>query len=228
MKASELNGMAVVSLQEGAKIGHVDQPMFDLSARQLRALHVKGDSGISVLPFSAIENIGSDAITVITSQVTQTPGFDSANQGSLDLQSLRKLKIVDQDGTFLGTLSEIEFDPTNGQVTQLTAHKGGVLGMGGTTTVIDTTAALTVGAELLTVNAEIADPPGADSTTIDSTRTDSTAIDPAPTHSTSTTSTAPTTSTTSTAATIPSNRPPLSPSDPSSPEAEAEVPTARS
>jgi uncharacterized protein YrrD len=157
MKASDLNGMTVVSLQEGAKLGQVDQPLFDLSARRLSALHVKGDSGISVLPFDQIEKIGSDAITITTSQVTQTPGADSVGEKLLDMQALRKLKIVDQDGTFLGTLSEIEFDPQSGQVTQLLAHKGGVMGMGGSTTPIDAAAALTVGVELLTVNANVAD-----------------------------------------------------------------------
>ncbi|HVB63257.1 MAG TPA: PRC-barrel domain-containing protein [Nitrolancea sp.] len=153
MKASELKGMTVVSLQEGAKLGQVDQPLFDLAKRQLWALHVKGDSGISVLPFDQIAKIGSDAITVTTSQVTQTPGADSVGEGLVDLHGLQKLKIVDQDGTFLGTLSEIEFDQLSGKVTQLLAHKGGMMGIGGTTTTIDAAATLTVGVELLTVNA---------------------------------------------------------------------------
>jgi sporulation protein YlmC with PRC-barrel domain len=151
MNASDLKGMAVVSLGEGTKLGEVDQPLFDLPNRRMCALHVKGDSGIAVLPFEAIERIGSDAITVVTSRVTQTPGIDSSSQGLLDLEALRKLKIVNQDGTFLGKLSDIEFDPRDGYVTHLTAHKGGMLGMGGTTTPIGTNASLAAGRELLTV-----------------------------------------------------------------------------
>jgi len=152
MKASDLNGMAVVSLGEGAKLGVVDQPLFDLAERRVCALHVKGGSGITVLPFEQIENIGSDAVTVTTSRVTQTPGVDSAGQGLLDLSALRKLKVVDRDGTYLGNLSEIEFDPASGQVTHLSAHKGGVLGVGGTTTPIGPDASFAVGSELLTIN----------------------------------------------------------------------------
>lgn len=153
MNASDLKGMAVISLGEGTKLGVVDQPLFDLPNRRMCALHVKGDSGISVLPFEAIERIGSDAITVVTSRVTQTPGVDSSGQGLLDLEALRKLKIVNQDGTFLGKLSDLEFDPRDGHVTHLAAHKGGVLGMGGTTTPIGTNASLAAGRELLTVYA---------------------------------------------------------------------------
>jgi len=157
MNASDLKGMAVVSLGEGTKLGEVDQPLFDLPNRRMCALHVKGDSGIAVLPFEAIERIGSDAITVVTSRVTQTPGIDSSGQGLLDLEALRKLKIVNQDGTFLGKLSDVEFDPRDGHVTHLAAHKGGVLGMGGTTTPIGTNASLAAGRELLTVYANTKD-----------------------------------------------------------------------
>jgi len=157
MKASDLKGMAVISLGEGTKLGVVDQPLFDLPNRRICALHIKGDSGISVLPFEAIEGIGDDAVTVITSRVTQTPGIDSSGQGLLDLEALRKLKIVNQDGTFLGKLSDVEFDPRDGHVTHLAAHKGGMLGMGGTTTPIGTDASLAAGSELLTVNTNTQD-----------------------------------------------------------------------
>lgn len=157
MNASDLKGMAVISLGEGTKLGEVDQPLFDLPNRRVCAVHVKGDSGISVLPFEAIERIGSDAITVVTSRVTQTPGIDSSGQGLLDLEALRKLKIVNQDGTFLGKLSDVEFDTRDGHVTHLAAHKGGVLGMGGTTTPIGANASLAAGRELLTVYVDAAD-----------------------------------------------------------------------
>jgi sporulation protein YlmC with PRC-barrel domain len=165
MNASDLKGMAVISLGEGTKLGEVDQPLFDLPNRRICALHIKGDSGISVLPFEAIERIGSDAITVVTSRVTQTPGVDSSGQGLLDLEALRKLKIVNQDGTFLGKLSDVEFDPRDGHVTHLAAHKGGMLGMGGTTTPIGTNASLAAGPELLTVYANTGD--GASSADLD-------------------------------------------------------------
>lgn len=69
----------------------------------------------------------------------------------MGLHDLEKLKVVDNEGTFLGTLDTIEFDPATGLVTQLSAHKGGLLGMGGTTTPIDASSIVKVGSELLTV-----------------------------------------------------------------------------
>lgn len=154
MKASNLNDMAVVSLQEGTKLGRVEQPLFDLAARQLGGFKVKGDSGTFLLRFTQIDHIGPDVITVSSSEVTQMPGTGGATEGLLGLQALGKLKIVDQEGTFLGTLSDIDVDLVSGEITRLGAHNGGVFGMGGRTTQIESTAIVKVGAELLTVTTD--------------------------------------------------------------------------
>ena len=151
MDAKALNGMAVVSLGEGTKLGAIEQPLFDMATRQLGALEVAGDAGRFVVPFDQIRQIGSDAVTVTSSQVAQTPSTGNALGALLRLHDLEKLKIVDEQGTFLGTIHDVALDPTTGQITQLTAHKGGLLGIGGTSTPIDASAILTVGPDLMTV-----------------------------------------------------------------------------
>ena len=151
MDAKTLKDMAVVSLREGTRLGRVEQPIFDLAARQLRAVDVHGDDGTFIVPFEQIESIGSDAITVTSSEVTHTPSAGGAVGTEMGLHELEKLKVVDNEGTFLGTLDTIEFDPATGLVTQLSAHKGGLLGMGGTSTPIDASSIVKVGSELLTV-----------------------------------------------------------------------------
>ena len=151
MEAKTLKGLAVVSLQEGTKLGQVEQPLFDLVARQLGALEVKGTAGTFLIPFAQLERIGTDAVTVASSQVTQTPSTGSALGALVGLQALGKLKVVDQAGTFLGTVSDLDVDPETGQITRLTAHKGGLVGVGGTTTPIEAAMILMVGPELITV-----------------------------------------------------------------------------
>jgi sporulation protein YlmC with PRC-barrel domain len=79
----------------------------DLAALRLVALQVKGDAGTFVIPFDQVQNIGADAITVASSQVTQIPGTDSAAHALLDLDQIGKLKVVDRAGTFLGTLAQL-------------------------------------------------------------------------------------------------------------------------
>lgn len=154
MDAHTFKSMAIVSLAEGTKLGYVEQPLLDMTARKVAALQVKGESGTFIVPFDAVASVGTDAITVASSQVTQTPSTGGAADGLLDLDALRKLKIVDHAGTLLGAISRVEIDPTSGAITQLSAHKGGMLGMGGTTTPIDAQAIVSVGPELMTVNTE--------------------------------------------------------------------------
>ena len=154
MDVHTLKGMAIVSVQEGAKLGYVEQPLLDLAARTVVALQVKGSSGTFIVPFEAVASVGPDAITVASSAATQTPSTGGTADGLRNLDELRKLKIVDHAGTLLGTISRMEIDPASGQITQITAHKGGMLGMGGETTPIDARAIVSVGSELLTVNTE--------------------------------------------------------------------------
>ena len=128
-----------------------ERATIDLPALRLVALQVQGDVGTFVIPFDQVKQIGADAITVASSQVTQIPGTDSAAHALLDLDQISKLKVVDQAGTFLGTLAQLTIDGTSGQVTALGAYKGGMLGMGGTTPPIPPQAILSVGPDLLTV-----------------------------------------------------------------------------
>ncbi len=154
MDAHTLKSMAIVSLAEGTRLGYVEQPLLDLAARKVVALQVRGESGTFIVRFDEVASVGTDAITVESSAATQTPSTGGAADGLRDLDELRKLKVVDRAGTLLGTISRVEIDPASGAITQLTAHKGGMLGMGGTTTLIDAQAIVSVGPELLTVNTE--------------------------------------------------------------------------
>ena len=154
MDAHTLKGMAIVSLAEGTKLGYVEQPLLDLMARKVVALQVRGESGTFVVRFAEVAAVGADAITVASSAATHTPSTGGATDGLIDLDELGTLKVVDAAGTLLSTPSNVEIDPASGEITQLTAHKGGMLGVGGTTTPIDARAIVSVGPELLTVNTE--------------------------------------------------------------------------
>lgn len=154
MDTHTLKGMAIISMQEGTKLGKVEQPLLDLTARRVVALQVRGTSGTFIVPFDAVTSIGADAITVASSAVTQTPSAGVAADELRDLDELGTLKVVDHAGTYLGTVSQVEIDPVSGAITRLDAHTGGMLGMGGTTTPIDARAIISVGPELVTVNTE--------------------------------------------------------------------------
>jgi sporulation protein YlmC with PRC-barrel domain len=156
MEADQLKGMAIISVSEGSRLGRVAEGLIDTAALRVGALRVTDSGKAFVIPFDLIKSIGNDAITVESSQVTQTDG--GAFGGLMGLGDLKKLKVVDEGGTFLGTLSGVEIDTASGRLAGLTAHKGGMLGLGGSSTAIDVGQVRGIGPEVLTVAAEVAAP----------------------------------------------------------------------
>jgi sporulation protein YlmC with PRC-barrel domain len=151
MNTGRLKGIAVVSLAEGTRLGQVDAPLFDSVSLQLRAFQVKGDGQTFIVPLDLVRSIGTDAITVESSQATQAPSKGGEFGSLVELTALKQLKVVDAAGTFLGTLHDLELDSTSGQALRIVVHKGGMLGLGGETTTIEAADIRSVGSDLITV-----------------------------------------------------------------------------
>jgi sporulation protein YlmC with PRC-barrel domain len=147
----KLKSMAIVSVAEGSRLGRVADILLDPGALQIGAIKVEHDGQTFVMPFNLIKSIGADAITVASSQVTQT---DGGSFGTLvGLQDFKKLKVVDENGTLYGIVSNVEVDTATGKVLSFAAHKGGMLGLGGTTTSVTAEQVRGIGPEVVTVSA---------------------------------------------------------------------------
>lgn len=151
MNTDKLKGMAVVSFTEGAKLGQVDAPLFDPATLQLRAFQVKGEGQTFIVPLDLVRTIGTDAVMVESSQATQTASKGGEFGNLVEFSALKQLKVVDAAGTFVGTLQDLELDPTTGRALHIVVHKGGMLGLGGQTTTIEAAAIRGVGADIITV-----------------------------------------------------------------------------
>lgn len=167
MKASDLKGIAVVSLEGAVKMGHVDDVLFDTSSMRIIGFDLKEESGQhSYIPFPEVHRIGRDAVTVNGPNSRQIGGSGSPMNDQPRIHDLEKLKVVDDAGTFLGTVSEIEVAPETGEITSLQAQRGGVFGIGATKTEVSRPDVRSVGPEVLVVStlAEAArtEPPGAE------------------------------------------------------------------
>jgi sporulation protein YlmC with PRC-barrel domain len=139
---STLKDMAVISLADGAKIGHVKDMFFDTSRRRVVAFVVASDAGEALLSFDAVHSIGPDALTVETAGATQE---------LRRLADLLELKAVDTDGTLLGEVKELEVDRHDGRLTELVVHQGGLLGLGGTEHGVPASAVRSIGPGLAMV-----------------------------------------------------------------------------
>lgn len=160
MNPDKLKGVAVVALDDGARLGRVSGTLFDRATLQLRALQVKSDGHGFIVPFQQVRAIGADAVMVGSSHESQAASSAGEYAQLIDYDAIKKLKVVDSTGTYAGTIHNLEVDPASGKTLRLIVHKGGVLGLGGETTTIDSSAITGVGPELITVIATAtAEPP---------------------------------------------------------------------
>jgi sporulation protein YlmC with PRC-barrel domain len=153
MKASALKNKAVVSMADGVQIGQVADVLFDTAALRVAALVLTTTGGRSVLPFAAVRSLGADAVTVESATATQA-AVDQAGIGNLlrSLGDLIGLKVVNGEGAYLGDVRDVTIEQASGALTELEAHSGGMLGLGGSGVTIPASAIRGIGPELVTVD----------------------------------------------------------------------------
>lgn len=110
-KWTELRGLAVVALENGAKVGNVDDFYFDPASNQVRGLKVKtGMFSSRSLHMSAITGIGLDAITTASEEALMHEK-DNEDLGQLPLgNSMLTYKIMGESGTVVGNVGNMLLD----------------------------------------------------------------------------------------------------------------------
>ncbi|MCK9487730.1 MAG: PRC-barrel domain-containing protein [Dehalococcoidia bacterium] len=155
MKVSKLKGMSVVNLADGARIGRIENVLIDTAALQIRSLVLTAPGGESTFPFASAR-IGPDAVTVDGAESLQTTE-STAESVLRSLDELDGMKVVNADGAYLGDARELEISEADGALEELEAHRGGVLGMGGTSISIPVASIRAIGPDFMTVDAPAPD-----------------------------------------------------------------------
>jgi sporulation protein YlmC with PRC-barrel domain len=65
------------------------------------------------------------------------------------LSEFTKLKVVDAAGTLVGVVGGLDIDVETGRLLSLAVRKGGLMGLGGTTTTVSAEVIQQVGAEII-------------------------------------------------------------------------------
>jgi sporulation protein YlmC with PRC-barrel domain len=153
MKASALKSMAVVSMADGVRIGRVEDVLFDTVALRIAALALTTTGGRSILPFSSVRSIGADAV-IVESETAAQAAAAVGNAGNVlrGLDDLMGLKVVSGQGNHIGDVREVLVDQASGALTELETHRGGMLGMGGTSVTIPNSAIRGIGPDLVTAD----------------------------------------------------------------------------
>ena len=153
MNAAEIKGKAVISVTTGARLGRVDEVLFDARSLAIAALRVAAAGQQALIPFTQVQSLGSDAVMVAGDDVAQWITTATAAEGLIAFDALKGYQVVDDAGTLLGTSQALVLEPSDGRLQQLQVHKGGVLGMGGQSLTVPGSAIASVGADVIVVRA---------------------------------------------------------------------------
>jgi len=122
VKASEVKGRAVVTLSDAAKVGHVDDVLFDATYRRVLGFRVKRGafSQTEAVSRATVTAVGADAVTVPSPDVINAEERFADLAGAATLKQAQGTKVVTESGTLLGTIAELEVDDDVRTVTRYT------------------------------------------------------------------------------------------------------------
>jgi uncharacterized protein YrrD len=118
----DLKGRQVISISEGARLGLVEDLLFDPEARTVT--HLLGAN--QALAYAKIRKIGVDAVMVESrSDLEPAPAAPLSRFGDVS-----KLPALSTEGVNLGSIADLTFDLESGHILNVEVRSGGVLGLG--------------------------------------------------------------------------------------------------
>ncbi len=127
MHFSDATGRQVVSTSTAATLGKIDEFVIDPHAQAVVAVTLKKTDHGDTLRWSDITVFGADGVTVSgAEQITDTP----PELAALATKTHRVVgkRVLATTGDELGTVDDVEFDPTTGTITALLLTSGEVAG----------------------------------------------------------------------------------------------------
>jgi len=119
IRFSDIAGNPVMDNSTATSAGKVAAPIVDPVTQRVIGFRVKKSKGPGdVLLWDAIAGLGPDALTVESAERVTDPPKDLKDRASRKLDLIGRA-VLTEHGHALGKVRDIEFDPSNGQVTSL-------------------------------------------------------------------------------------------------------------
>jgi uncharacterized protein YrrD len=147
---SELRGRAVISINEGARLGNVKDAALHPGDRQVEGFVLETEGQNAYLPFGNISQIGPDAIMVQDKTATK-PATDA--EALYTLSELSRLDVMNTLGKKLGAVSDFEFDLPSGALLSIELKEGGVFGLGAQKSTVPAANVRSFGEDVITIEA---------------------------------------------------------------------------
>lgn len=105
---ASLQGLVVVNLEDGKKIGTIDDFLFDPRTNKIHAFQIKtGIFSQKLLPIDVVQAIGQDAVTITEDRdLKKEPPQDDASHWAHG-KTLNNYHILSESGTTVGNLQTV-------------------------------------------------------------------------------------------------------------------------
>lgn len=153
MKSKDLKGKTVVSITDGSTLGQVDDVLVDTDDLRVAALHLTGHGEETLIPYAQVTSATGDVVTVPSSGAARRPRAGDETEHLASLGEVGRLKVIDEEGTFLGVVQSVEVDPQSGAILELQTQKSTALGLGRAQHTIAASEVTSVGDAMVVVQA---------------------------------------------------------------------------
>lgn len=127
MLFSEASGRKVVSTSTADTVGKINEFLVDPRTRQVVGLHLKKTSDGDTLRWPDIASFGVDAVTVTGADRIVAADEELAKLTGKAHRILGK-RVLCTTGDEIGTVQDVDFDPSSGTITALALDTGSVEG----------------------------------------------------------------------------------------------------
>lgn len=111
MRARDLEGLAVITLSDAAKVGTVDDVLFDAQYRRVLGFRVKkGLMSKEAVPRASVRSVGADAITVTGPDALNEEKRFADLASAASLKQITDTKVMSEGGDYVGTIRSVELD----------------------------------------------------------------------------------------------------------------------
>ncbi len=155
MDIKQLKGIAVIAIDDGARLGSVNDVLVDLDHRCVRAF-VINEGGLlrgnnRILDIGDVRSVGADAVMIQSRDLLKADREDTRYQSFPNLHTITSLRVVSQNGDLVGNMSTIHFETNDGTFTDLEISKHGLLGSFQSKIVVPAAAAVSMGRDVVVI-----------------------------------------------------------------------------
>jgi uncharacterized protein YrrD len=132
VNSRDVNGIAVISIADGARLGTIERAYLDPAAKRLAGFAARSGGGLLgaapdrglVIDVDEVHSLGPDALTLDRTDAAHRADAAADYGDLLPLEGLSKLKVVTDGGTYIGQVVSADFDERTFDLTEIEASPG--------------------------------------------------------------------------------------------------------